>query len=167
MHPRGLRGGPPYNSRPLQFRSDSLNVSRLSLFARAHPWLLAALGIVLFLLAADEIDRRRRGFQPLDPHETVRRINAGALVLDLRSRSAYESGHIAHALHIPSSELDDRLPGLLKKSPPGLVLYGPDATRIARRLRARHPELTLGVLVHELAEWKAEHLPLVRGKDPL
>jgi rhodanese-related sulfurtransferase len=142
-------------------------VSRLSLFARAHPWLLAALGIVLVLLVADEIDRRRRGFRTLGPHEAVRLINAGALVVDTRPRGAYEAGHIAHAIHIPPAEIDDRLAALLRKSPPGLVLYGPDAPRIARRLHARHPTLELGVLPHELAEWKAEHLPLVRGKDPV
>jgi rhodanese-related sulfurtransferase len=141
-------------------------VSRLSLFARAHPWLLAALAVVLVLLVADEIDRRRRGFRTLGPHEAVRLINAGALVLDLRSRAAYESGHIARALHVPPAELDDRLPSLLKKSPSALVLYGPEASRTARRLHTRHPGLELGVLERELADWRAEHLPLVRGKEP-
>lgn len=74
-----------------------------------HPLLIAALAALL-LAASPSAAEESRG-SPITGAELAQRIEAGSppLVLDVRTREEYASGHIAGALNIPHDELASRL----------------------------------------------------------
>lgn len=39
--------------------------------------------------------------EQIGPHEAVRRMNAGAVLVDVRERGEFASGHAVNALHLP------------------------------------------------------------------
>lgn len=46
------------------------------------------------------------GSAAVSPHDAVKRINAGARVIDVREPDEYAQGSIAHAVNVPLSQID-------------------------------------------------------------
>jgi rhodanese-related sulfurtransferase len=52
---------------------------------------------------------RRRGIKDIDVHEALRRIEQGAVVLDVREQDEYDRGHVAGSILIPLGALLGRV----------------------------------------------------------
>lgn len=131
-------------------------------FASRHWELVAALGVVLALIVVDELQRRVRGAQELEPAAAVMLINRGAVVVDCRGGEEFARGHIAGARNLPLSELAGRSDELKRKrAKPALVICANvrDTGRAAATLRQAGFETVFG-LKGGLAAWRKEHLPL-------
>lgn len=107
----------------------------------------------------------RNSAREIDAQHAVRLINyEDALVLDVRDDSAYASGHIPNAKHIPAESIKDRWKELEKfKEKPVIVIFTPGlrAGQAGSLLRkngfARVFNLSGGI-----DTWRRENLPLVK-----
>ena len=82
---------------------------------------LALVGVILFF-------NRGRG---ADGSQAYRMVDSGALLLDVRTRKEFATGHIPNALNIPVQELPERLDELGSKED-GIVVYCRSGARSAR-----------------------------------
>lgn len=90
-------------------------MDQLSTFVTNNWILVGALIVVLFLLINSFIGGRLRGFTSTSPAEAVKMINReDAVVLDVREESEYQEGHIINAVHVPLSQLNDKIKELEK-----------------------------------------------------
>ncbi len=131
-------------------------------FALAHPWLVGAAVIMTVMVIGYEARMLSRGFREVGPAEAVRLINQGALVLDLRSREQFESGHIINAEHLPPDLLDRGVERLQKRRDTPLITCcdsGMSSSRVANRLH-REGFAQVFNLRGGLAAWRQENLPL-------
>jgi len=77
-------------------------------FVHHHPLLFAAFGVVVVLLALNELVYMLRGGKTIGPVEAVRLINdKDAVVLDVRSESEYRKSHILNARSMPRQRVDE------------------------------------------------------------
>jgi rhodanese-related sulfurtransferase len=133
-------------------------------YASQHPFLVGGT-VALFIAAlAYEISRARSGGQSVGPIEAVRLLNQGALLLDVRSKAEFDSGHVLDAKHVPQDELSKSAETLKKYRDKVIVtccesgMRSGAATRVLRTLG-----FTKAVnLQGGLQAWRAENLPLVR-----
>lgn len=90
-------------------------MDQLSTFVTNNWILVGALIVVLFLLINSFIGGRLRGYASTSPAEAVKMINReNAVVLDVREESEYHEGHIINAVHVPLSQLNDKIKELEK-----------------------------------------------------
>lgn len=131
-------------------------------FASRHWALFAALGAVLALLIADELQRRVRGVRELDPAAAVQLVNRGAVVVDCRPAESFRAGHIVGARNIPLNELGARAEELKRKRDKPLIAVGEtvrEAGRAAATLRGAGFD-SVFVLKRGLEGWRKDNLPL-------
>jgi len=137
-------------------------------FSAGNWELVAALGIILALIVADELQRRLRALHELEPAQAVRLINRGVILVDCRTQADYARAHLAGARHIPLAELPRRLdelkPKRTKKSRPILVIGG-NSRHSARALTIlRRAGLTDSYsLKGGIEAWRREQLPLEKA----
>lgn len=100
--------------------------------------------------------------ESLDRAAILKKARSGAvLVLDVRPRAEFASGHLPHAHSMPLDELKKRLAELPKDIPVVAYCRGPfclmarDAVDLLRKKGYRAIHLTDGV-----AEWRARGLPI-------
>lgn len=135
-------------------------------FAGRHWELFVALGVVLALIVADELQRRVRGAQELEPASAVMLINRGAVVVDCRGSEDFARGHISGARHMPLEALAERSDELKRKrTKPALVVAANarDTGSAAAILRKTGFESVYG-LKGGLAAWRKEHMPLEKAE---
>lgn len=130
-----------------------------------HHWVLVALFLVL--LAAFFLNEARRSGKRLSPAETVRQLNSDqAVVLDIRERPDYVSGHIKGSIHIPLGALKERIDELKKHEGKQIVVVcksGQTAGTAIKMLTAEG--LSNAVRLRGgIEEWKSANLPLSRKK---
>lgn len=131
-------------------------------FAGHHWQLMAALGVVLALLVADEARRRLSKVQEIPPAAAVQMINRGAMVVDCRAAENFRGGHIVGAVNVPLGDLGARAEELARKrgKPVLVVAANPrETSRAAGILRGGGVE-TVVVVKGGLAAWSKENLPL-------
>lgn len=131
-----------------------------------HPVLIAATVVVAIATAVIELRQRARGSAMVSPNDVVQLTNrGGALLLDVRDQSQFESGHIIDSRHIPSAELATRADGLKKFKEKPVVVYCDNGFASAAAARAlRGLGFTkVATLRGGLQSWKQENLPLVKG----
>lgn len=138
---------------------------RLLEFARHHPYLILAAAAVILLLIADEVWRRLHGQRELSPAESVRLINQGAAVVDVRAPGDFSGGHVIGARNIPAAELDGRTPELDKYKQQPLLVYcqNGQTSRGSAGLLSKRGFEQVHTLKGGLAAWKQEQFPLERG----
>ena len=102
----------------------------------------------------------REALEAIDREELIQRVHDGqAVLLDVRPREEYESGHIAGALSAPLSELEDFLSALPRDQQIVAYCRGPycvmsiDAVRLLRERGFDTVRLTDGV-----PDWRARGL---------
>lgn len=133
-------------------------------FAVRHWPLVAALGVVLILLIADEVRRRLSRIQEIPPPAAVQLINRGAVVVDCRDLQAFREGHIVGARNLPVSELAKNVESLARKREKPVVVIGAsprEAMRAAAILK-RGGFSSIMTIKGGLASWSKENLPLER-----
>ncbi|MBU2099351.1 MAG: rhodanese-like domain-containing protein [Gammaproteobacteria bacterium] len=129
-----------------------------------NHWILAS--IWLGLLAAFIIYLSKSGAKSVSAQAAVMLINRkDGVVLDIRDKKEFESGHIVDAISIPVSKLSARLPELEKfKSRPVIVVckMGQHSGEACKTLEsAGFTEVVR--LQGGMAEWRGQNLPVVTG----
>ena len=139
-------------------------MERLLEYAARHPLLFGGTLVVALAVAAYEFSKSRSGGQAIGPTDAVRLMNQGALLLDLRSKAEYESGHIIEARHVPADDVA-QVAETLKRFKDKVVITccesGMRSGAAARTLKAQG----FGKVVNlrgGLQAWRAENLPLVK-----
>ena len=131
-------------------------------FIGNHPFMVAAwvLTLVMFLL----FERSKAG-KAVTPAQATNLINKeDAIVLDIRPKKEWATGHITGARHIPLADLDRRLDELGKfKQRPVIVVcnLGQTAGTATRKLKAAGFENPVR-LSGGMTEWKGQSLPIVK-----
>jgi len=130
-----------------------------------NHWLLSTLW--LLTLGAIIVYHQRSGGSSVGPQQAVMMINRkDAVVVDLREKKEFDSGHIVDSIHIPLAKLKQRIAELKKhKDNPVIVVckMGQQSGEAAKLLtEAGHSQVYR--LSGGVAEWKAQTLPLVQKK---
>ncbi len=140
-------------------------MQRLIEFIGHHPYLasgavLAALAVLVF-----EVRARVQAFAALSAMQAVRLMNQGALVLDLRNKESFESGHIVDARNVPVAELESEAEQALKKwRDKSVITYcndGRDGANAARTLTKLGFSKVFN-LEGGLNAWIKDNLPLAK-----
>lgn len=120
-------------------------------------WLVTVGAIVVY--------HQRTGSSSIRPQQAVMLINRkDGVVVDVREKKEYESGHIVDSLNIPLAKLKQRLKELKKhKDKPIIVVckLGQHSGEAAKQLmEAGFSEVYK--LSGGITEWKAQSMPLVQ-----
>ena len=140
---------------------------RLLEYIGHHPYLAGAAVIAAIAVLVAEVRERISGFAALSAMQAVRLMNQGALVLDLRSKEAYEAGHIGEARNIPSAELAGQADTLKKWRDRAVITYcdtGASGAGAARTL-SRLGFTQVFNLDGGLSAWSKDNLPLTKGRN--
>ena len=130
-------------------------------FASNHLILASAFTFILVMLLVNIL--QDRGAKSVLPIQAVQMLNRDdALMLDIRSASDFESGHIINARNIPSADLKARIGELNKFKDRPIVVCCATGTTSGAALR----ELSSAGFeqVHSLkggiSAWRSDNLPL-------
>jgi len=131
-------------------------------FVTNHYLLVAAWVFTLALLLWNE---SRKSGKSVTTAEATRLINKeDAVVLDIRNKKEWATGHITNAKHIPLAELDRRIAELEKfKQKPVIVVcnLGQTAGAATKKLMAAEFENVVR-LQGGMTEWKGQSLPIIK-----
>ena len=129
-----------------------------------NHWILSGLWLALF--ATFILLRSKTGSQSVSSNQAVLLINRkDGVVLDIRDKKEFETGHIVDAINIPSGKLAARLPELEKfKDRPVIVVckMGQHSGDACRTLT----NAGFGQVVRMqggMAEWRGLGMPVVTG----
>jgi len=137
-------------------------MDRLFEFVANHPMLIGTFVILLTLFIRNET---RRGGQAVSAQQLVDLVNReDALVLDVRDKKEFETGHIVNAVNIPYAALEGRMDELKKYQERPLIVAckmgqhsGTAGTLLRKNGFADVRRLTGGI-----AEWRNQNLPVVK-----
>jgi len=128
-----------------------------------HPLLVGTFVLLLALFIRNETQRGGRTVSAQQLVDLVNRENA--LVLDVRDKKEFDSGHIVDAVNIPYSALETRL-GELKdhKNLPVVIAckMGQHSGQAGTLLRKNGFE-QVSRLTGGVAEWRNQSLPVVKS----
>jgi len=131
-------------------------------FVGNHPVLF---GIWVVLVLAIFFQHRAKASKSVGPQQAVMLINrSNAVVLDVREKKEFESGHIVDAINIPQSKLSQRITELEKhKEKPVVVVckMGQHSGEACKTLQ-QAGFTQVSRLAGGIAEWKAQSLPLIQ-----
>lgn len=133
-------------------------------FVTSHPFLWAALAVLLVALAANELWRMMRGDQPLSSSDAVKLMNDDAIVVDVRSSADFKKGHILGARHVPLAGIGERAKEITRDTDHSILLYcgaGTQAPQAATKLRTKG-YTNIHVLRGGLNNWQGDGLPVTR-----
>lgn len=128
-----------------------------------HPFLWAGVIVVLVALAVTEALRHFRGQRPISVQDAVRLMNSkDAIVVDTRSVSDYNKGHILNARHVPMAGIESRAREISKATDRTIICYcgaGTVAPQAAAKLR-RLGYTDVHALKGGINGWQADGLPV-------
>ena len=131
-----------------------------------HPLLVGVTAAVALASLVYELSRARTaGGQSVGPAEAVRLLNQGAVMLDVRTREQFDTGHVIDARNVPAADVDgaaESLKRLREKVVIACCENGLASAGVARALRALG-FTQVATLRGGLQNWKAENLPLVKS----
>jgi rhodanese-related sulfurtransferase len=138
-------------------------MNRLVEYSTHHPYLIVATVIVAVLAVVFELRSRGKGSTTIGATDAVRLHNQGALMLDIRDREQFVSGHIIDARNIVREKLKESLDTLKKyREKPVIVCCenGAASAAAVKELRAQGFNKAVN-LRGGLAAWRQENYPLV------
>ena len=140
-------------------------MERLLEYAIRHPILAGATLVLALAALAYEISRARGGGQAVGPLDAVRLLNQGALMVDVRTRADFESGHVIDARHLPQEQVAQAAESLKKFREKIVIACCESGMRSGAATRVlKNQGFTKVVnLRGGLQAWRAENLPLVKG----
>lgn len=131
-------------------------------FIGNHVMLVAAWLLTLIMVLWNE---SRRAGKAVSPAIATQMINKeDAVVLDIRPKKEWVTGHITGARHIPMADLERRVDELSKyQTRPVIVVcnLGQTAGTASKMLKA-HGFLNVVRLSGGMTEWKAQSLPVIK-----
>jgi rhodanese-related sulfurtransferase len=129
-----------------------------------HYWLVSATALVLVVALVHELRARTASFASISPSEAVRLVNSGAVLVDIRTREAFDAGHIAGAKNVPGAAIADGAKPLERFKDKAVIAYcdsgmtaGAAARHLGRLGFAKAYNLRGG-----LAAWRQDNLPVVK-----
>jgi rhodanese-related sulfurtransferase len=139
-------------------------MQRLFEFIGHHPYLASGAVLAAVVVAFYEIRERIQAFAALSSMQAVRLMNQGALVIDLRSKEAYDAGHIGEARNVPVAELAAQADALKKWRDKNVITYCDSGVNGASGARTL---MKLGFtkvfnLHGGLSAWVKDNLPLAK-----
>ena len=140
-------------------------MDKLPEFIMNHPELFAALAIVLGIMVGGPLLSRLRGLKAVGPSEALGLMNhQDALVLDIREKKEFDSGHILGSRHIPQSRLAAELERLNhdKDKPIVAVCNSGARSKSACSLLAKNGYEQVYNLTGGVMAWKNANLPLTK-----
>ena len=121
---------------------------------------------LLMLLFWNLFSSHMSGISQIEPMEMTRLMNhENAVVVDIRTSSDFNNGHILDSINIPESEFQDKKKTLVKHIKKPLIVYcenGNSSPKISRLLKEEGFEQT-HALKGGLMTWKNANLPLSRN----
>ncbi len=130
-----------------------------------HPYLAGGAVLAALAVAINELRESMQAFAALSTLQTVRLMNQGALLVDLRSAEAYAAGHIGEARHVPAAELAAQAESLARWRDKNVILYcdsGVTGAAAARTLTKAGFTKVFN-LEGGVAAWSKDNLPLVKS----
>lgn len=101
-----------------------MDFARIIEFTGNHPFLILAFVGTLAALIYSEISRRLSGMLTVGATEATQLSNReNAIFLDIREDKEYKGGHIPEAIHIPLSQLTDRIAEIGKYKDCPVIAY--------------------------------------------
>ncbi|WP_292956175.1 MULTISPECIES: rhodanese-like domain-containing protein [unclassified Neptuniibacter] len=131
-------------------------------FISNHPFMVAAwvLTLVMFIL----FERSKAG-KAVTPAQATNLINKeNAVIIDIRPKKEWDTGHITGAKHIPLADLDRKMDELIKYQQRPIIVVcnlGQAASSATRKLKAAGYEKAVR-LAGGMTEWKGQSLPIVK-----
>jgi rhodanese-related sulfurtransferase len=141
-------------------------MERLLEYALRHPFLTGGTALMALVVLAYEASRARNGGGTVGATDAVRLLNEGALLLDVRSKDEFDSGHVIEARHIPQPELAQGLESLKKHKDKVVITVCESGMRsgaAARVLRAAGFSKVVN-LRGGMQSWRADSLPVVKSE---
>ncbi len=140
-------------------------MDRLIDYFTNEPLLAGGLVLMTIIVIGYEIRQRAALASAIAANEAIRLVNAGAVLVDLRSANQFKDGHIAGAKNIPGDQIAADPKALERLAARTVVLYCGDgaATAAAQRSLARAGVKGVFGLRGGLAAWTQENLPVVKG----
>lgn len=133
-------------------------------FINNHPLLALTWLILLVTLLVMGVKKRLSGVTTVSNSQAVRLINkSSAVVLDTRSKQAFDSGHITGALLVLASDIEaNKLEWLEQYKARDVIVVSEDEGRAATFVTALHRLgfKQLSVLRDGISGWSSDHLPL-------
>lgn len=143
-------------------------MERFPEFVANHLFLFSLLVAILMLLAWNLFGDSLNGVKMLLPADVTRLINReDAVVVDIRSESDFEKGHIINAMNIPAAELPNQLEKLKAHKQKDIIFNcanGSISPKEARKLKNEGFE-KVSCLKGGLLAWQNASLPLTKGKN--
>ena len=132
-----------------------------------HHWILSTLWMVcLTALVVNEFLQRRFNAKSVTPEQAVLWINhQGALVIDIRSDSAFTEGHILGSEHLPKHQWEKKIKTLHKHIEKPIIVVcnaGHDSSKFANELQQKG-FVRVVTLNGGIQAWKMAGLPLVKS----
>jgi rhodanese-related sulfurtransferase len=140
-------------------------MDRLFEYLTRHPILVGGTAALAVAVLVYELSRARGAGQAVGPLDAVRLLNQGALMLDVRSKAEFDSGHVIDARHVPQEELAASAEALKKYREKVVIVCCESGMRsaAATRVLAAQGYAKVVNLRGGLAAWRTENLPLVKA----
>ncbi len=123
---------------------------------------IAAFGIAGYLIYLEITGVKTKGLN-LTPAEFTRRINDGAILIDLRKADDYRAGHIAGAKNIVMADLRNHFDSMQKDKPIALYCHSGGFSRSAIGQMKKAGFTDVAHLTGGILAWKAENLPTTKA----
>jgi rhodanese-related sulfurtransferase len=140
-------------------------MDRLLEYISHHPWLAGGAAVAALLVIAYELRTRSENFAAVSPQDTVRLMNQGALIIDLRPAEAFAGGHLSGAKQMNGDQILKASDTFKNKKEKVVVVYddtGSLGASAVRQLAAQGFTKAFS-LRGGLAAWRAENLPLSKA----
>jgi len=128
-----------------------------------NHWILATLWVGLVIALA--LHRSKTSGEALTCQQAVMLINrSDAVLLDIREKKEFDTGHIVDSVHIPLAKLGTRVAELEKyKAKPVIIAcrLGQTSTDAVKILKSAGFEQVMR-LSGGITEWRSDNLPLVQ-----
>ncbi len=129
----------------------------------SEQWILVSVLLVLIYLFA--INERIKSGRPISVHAVTRMLNADeAVLLDVRDTKEFKAGHIAGALNIPQTKLQDKMIELDHYREKIIIVadkVGQQGGAVGRKLQQQGFKVFR--LTGGMMEWQNQNLPVVKS----
>ena len=140
-----------------------MDFARIIEFTGNHPFLILAFMGTLAALLYSEISRRLSGMLTVGAIEATQLSNReNAVFLDIREDREYKGGHIPDAIHIPLSQLSERVSELGKYRDNPVIAYCRSGNRsnAAGRVLNKNGFESVYNLTGGIVAWEKASLPV-------
>lgn len=137
-----------------------------TLFIQSHPTLFLSLLGLVFVAACIEYVRNKQQAARITPAAAVLLINREqATVLDIRSKEAWETGHITGAISLPLSELqqNDKKIDKFRARPVIIACANGAVDSVKAAAQLQQLGLDSRILAGGMQAWVASGLPVIRS----